>query len=134
MPSKNRGSKTVGFGRPFRWPLIGIFTDRFGQDSVKMEGFHKTKFRLFQTNRKALRPNSLARFLFLLSLGTLVALIGQTSVAPQANGLYFGTGYNAAYAGGGGGTQNGTVTCATDMVAVGVGFTVNGNSPGFGIY
>ena len=52
-----------------------------------------------------------------------------------ANALYFGTGVNVAPAGNaGGGNQNGTSTCATDMVAVGVGFTVNGNSPGFGIY
>ncbi len=107
MPSKNRGSKTVGFARPLRWSLSA---------------------------RKTAGASSVTRVLFLLTLGTLFSLIGQTSVAPQAHGLYFGTGYNAAYAGGGGGNQNGTVTCATDMVAVGVGFTVNGNSPGFGIY
>ena len=108
MPSQNRGSKTVGFGRPFPWSLLA---------------------------RKASGASSLTRVLFLLSIGTLVALIGQTSVAPQANGLYFGTGYNAAVAGNaGGGNQNGVNACATDMVAVGVGLTVNGSSPGFGVY
>ena len=108
MPSQNRGSKTVGFGRLFRW-----------SDSAK----------------KAPGARSITRVLFLLSIGTLISLIGQTSVAPQANGLYFGTGYNAAVAGNaGGGNQNGVNACATDMVAVGVGLTVNGSSPGFGVY
>lgn len=108
MPSKNRGSKAVGFGRLFRW-----------SDSAK----------------KAPGARSVTRVLFLLSIGTLISLIGQSSVAPQANGLYFGTGYNAAVAGNaGGGNQNGVNACATDMVAVGVGLTVNGSSPGFGVY
>ncbi len=61
-------------------------------------------------------------------------LVGQSTVAPPANASIFGSGYNAAYAGGGGGNQNGTNACPANMVAVGVGFTVNGNSPGFGVY
>ena len=108
MPSNDRGSKTVGFGRPLRWSLSA---------------------------RKTAGASSVTRVLFLLTLGTLASLIGQTSVAPQAHGLYFGTGYNAAVAGNaGGGNQNGVNACATDMVAVGVGLTVNGSSPGFGVY
>ncbi len=71
MPSNDRGSKTVGFGRPLRWSLSA---------------------------RKTAGASSVTRVLFLLTLGTLFSLIGQTSVAPQAHGLYFGTGYNAAVA------------------------------------
>ena len=53
----------------------------------------------------------------------------------KAEALYFSAGVLAPVAGNaGGGNQNGNNVCATDYVAVGVGFTVNGNSPGFGVY
>ena len=72
---------------------------------------------------------------WVLLLSLFVGLPAQVAVSPSANALYFGTGYTAAPAGNaGGGTQNGNNVCATDKVAVGVGFTVNGSSPGFGVY
>ena len=82
----------------------------------------------------AAHPKSFIKFVLPIFIGFLAIIVGQSTVSPPANALYFGTGYNAAYAGGGGGNQNGTATCAEDMVAVGVGLTVNGSSPGFGIY
>ena len=86
--------------------------------------------RKYATVRKSL-PTSLS---WVLVLSLFAGIPVQLTSAPNASALYFGTGYNAAYAGGGGGNENGVANCATDMVAVGVGFTVNGNSPGFGVY
>ena len=77
-------------------------------------------------------PSSVSWVLF---LSLFVGLPAQVAVSPSASALYFGTGYTATPAGNaGGGTQNGNNVCATDMVAVGVGFTVNVNTPGFGVY
>ena len=83
----------------------------------------------------AARPKHFIKVALPIFIGALVSILGQSSLPPVANALYFGTGYNAAVAGNaGGGNQNGLNACATDMVAVGVGLTVNGSSPGFGIY
>ena len=95
----------------------------------------KVIFGLVRMKVKSLRLKFFVKFLLPVFIGLLVSIIGQSSMPPIANALYFGTGYNAAVAGNaGGGNQNGVSACATDMVAVGVGLTVNGNSPGFGIY
>ena len=92
-------------------------------------------FGLVRTKLVAARPKRLFKLLLPISIGALVSIVGQSSLPPVANALYFGTGYNAAVAGNaGGGNQNGVNACATDMVAVGVGITVNGSSPGFGVY
>ena len=83
----------------------------------------------------AAHPKHFIKVALPIFIGFLVSIVGQSTVAPTANALYFGTGYNAAVAGNaGGGNQNGVNACATDMVAVGVGITVNGSSPGFGVY
>jgi uncharacterized repeat protein (TIGR02543 family) len=92
-------------------------------------------FGLVRTKLVAARPKSFLKFLLPIFIGALVSIVAQSSLPPVANALYFGTGYNAAVAGNaGGGNQNGVNACATDMVAVGVGITVNGSSPGFGVY
>ena len=95
----------------------------------------KVIFGLVRMKVKSLRLKFFVKFLLPVFIGLLVSIIGQSSMPSIANALYFGTGYNAAVAGNaGGGNQNGVSACATDMVAVGVGLTVNGSSPGFGIY
>ncbi len=92
-------------------------------------------FGLVRTKFVAARPKRILKFLLPIFIGFLVSTVGQSSIAPAAHALYFGTGYNATVAGNaGGGSQNGVNACATDMVAVGVGLTVNGSSPGFGVY
>jgi len=87
-----------------------------------------------RTKVVAAHPKHFIKFALPIFIGFLAILVGQSTVAPPANASIFGSGYNAAYAGGGGGNQNGTNACPANMVAVGVGFTVNGNSPGFGVY
>jgi hypothetical protein len=83
----------------------------------------------------ASHPSGFLKLLLPVFVGLLVSILGQSSMPSPAHALYFGTGANATPAGNaGGGSQNGTATCATDTVAVGVGLTVNGNTPGFGIY
>lgn len=89
---------------------------------------------LVRSKAGEVRPHRFLKFLLPIFIGFLVSIIGQSSMLPVANALYFGSGYLAPYAGGGGGNQNGAAVCPLDMVAVGVGLTVNGNSPGFGIY
>jgi len=89
---------------------------------------------LVRTKVVAAHPKHYIKFALPIFVGFLAILVGQSTVAPPADASIFGSGYNAAYAGGGGGNQNGTNACPANMVAVGVGFTVNGNSPGFGVY
>lgn len=89
---------------------------------------------LVRSKAGVVRPQRFLKFLLPFFVGFLVSIIGQGSMPQDANALYFGSGYLAPYAGGGGGNQNGAAVCPLDMVAVGVGFTVNGNTPGFGVY
>jgi len=90
---------------------------------------------LVRKKAAASHPSRFLKLLLAVFVGLLVSILGQSSMPSPAHALYFGTGANATPAGNaGGGTQNGTSTCATDTVAVGVGLTVNGNTPGFGIY
>jgi len=85
-------------------------------------------------NGDTLRSKWIFKISLTLFFGLILSILGQNTVVQPAFGNIFGTGYNAAFAGGGGGNQNGTNACPANMVAVGVGFTVNGNSPGFGVY
>ena len=94
----------------------------------------KVILNLVRTNGEVARTKLLFKFFIALLFGLILSIVGQNSVIPPAHGNIFGTGYNAPYAGGGGGNQNGVAACPANMVAVGVGFTVNGNSPGFGVY
>ena len=91
-------------------------------------------FGLVRINGDTLRSKWIFKISLTLFFGLILSILGQNTVVQPAFGNIFGTGYNAAFAGGGGGNQNGTNACPANMVAVGVGFTVNGNSPGFGVY
>jgi uncharacterized repeat protein (TIGR02059 family)/uncharacterized repeat protein (TIGR02543 family) len=71
----------------------------------------------------------------LLIVTLFTALFSLINISQPASAALFGIGYSAAGAGGSGGdTTHGPVYCSANMAAVGVGLTVNGNSPGFGIY
>ena len=94
----------------------------------------KVSFGLVRIDGESARPKRFIKLSLALFFGLVLSVISQNTVIQPAHGNIFGTGYNAAYAGGGGGNQNGTNACPANMVAVGVGFTVNGNSPGFGVY
>ena len=92
-------------------------------------------FEIVRRKCASLRQSLPSSVSWVLLLSLFVGLPAQVAVSPSANALYFGTGYTAAPAGNaGGGSQNGNNVCATDKVAVGVGFTVNGSNPGFGVY
>ena len=91
-------------------------------------------FGLVHIDGESARPKTFIRLSLALFFGLVLSIISQNTIIQPAHGNIFGSGYNAAYAGGGGGNQNGTNACPANMVAVGVGFTVNGNSPGFGVY
>ena len=81
------------------------------------------------------KSNKFLTFLVAVFIGLLCSIVIQNSFIQTSHGLYFGTGYNATVAGNaGGGAQNAVQPCATDMVVVGVGMTVNGSNPGFGVY
>ena len=91
-------------------------------------------FDLVRINGNTVRSKLIVKVSIALFFGLILSILGQNTVIQPAHGSIFGTGYNAPFAGGGGGNQNGTNACPANMVAVGVGFTVNGNSPGFGVY
>ena len=94
----------------------------------------KVSFGLVRINGDTLRSKWIFKISLTLFFGLMLSILGQNTIVQPAFGNIFGTGYNAAFAGGGGGNQNGTNACPANMVAVGVGFTVSGNSPGFGVY
>ncbi|MFM1844046.1 MAG: hypothetical protein RLZ78_126, partial [Actinomycetota bacterium] len=70
------------------------------------------------------RPKAFIKLTLALFFGLVLSIVGQNTVIQPAHGNIFGSGYNAPYAGGGGGNQNGTNACPANMVAVGVCFTV----------
>ncbi len=76
-------------------------------------------------------PKRLLKFFLPIFIGFLVFVIGQASVAPQANGAIFGTIYNAPVMSFGGGNYQGVDECAADQVIVGVTFNQNPMSWGY---
>ena len=68
-------------------------------------------FGLVRTRVVVAHPKHFFKFALPIFVGFLAILVGQSTVAPPANASIFGSGYNAPYAGGGGGNQNGTNAC-----------------------
>ena len=88
----------------------------------------KVILNLVRMKGKSLRPK---RFLLIIFVGFLAALVGQTSVTPQAHGSIFGTVYNAPVMSFGGGNYQGINSCPTGQVIVGVTFNQNPMSWGY---
>jgi uncharacterized repeat protein (TIGR02543 family) len=76
-------------------------------------------FGLVRTQLVAARPKRLFKLLLPISIGALVSIVGQTSVAPPASAAIYGTIYNVAPKVSGG-SNYGEANCAADQVVVGL--------------
>jgi len=76
-------------------------------------------FGLVRTKLVAARPKRLFKLLLPISIGALVSIVGQTSVAPPASAAIYGTIYNVTPKVSGG-SSYGEANCAADQVVVGL--------------